>query len=609
MWDKIDVEMDKIAIVRDDGPGLTGAYKYVNQADISKYEREAKELVERANQLRKQGKKVSYVDFTPEENARMKLYNATMRLNRLEYLKSQIGLSMVKTGINVDSDLRSKLTDDYIKEKERQAGILADSLQGTAWTSSEVAQAVMAQTGSANFSQRLWADNDALKAELDAVISSDIVRGSNPREMARLLKDHVKSTVTNHRYITERLARTESARVQAEAQINSFIKNDYRFCVWITEPKACSTCKEIEHHDSGNGAGVYEVAKVPSLPAHPNCRCSLSATWVDGKNNSYKDTFGGSDETEPRKVKKHKVPSGKVDANEQPEQAEEIHNYVNDDLVAAFNKALGVKQAKKTVSEINETLSKAPGSMKKMFAKYQDNFKMKFTRNDSYYSLSDKTVRLDKKSLNVGSDMEYYQKKNDVFFHEFGHLIDNQSTVGRYDISSNLLMELNEDIDNIIETMINRETIKVTKVSEADKMGYVENYGWFKVKKNGELTVQAENKLYKMQKSNAFRTMAKEIKDAGHIKQDYGDVSDMISGTGIYQTGSSLKSPLGIGHKWSYFNQSRGRFLNELRCAEFFAEATSATINNPGSLELIKKYFPNAYAKYEKLVEKVIADE
>lgn len=285
--DKIDIELNKIAIFEGKDPDLTGAYKDIKQQDIDKYVREAKELVERARRLRQQGKKVSYSDFTQEENARMKLYNATMRLNRLEYLKSQIGLSMIKAGIDIDKDLRDKLTDDYIAEKKRQAGILGDSLQGATWTNSEVIQVVMSQTGSANFSQRLWADNDALKAELDAVISSGIVRGSNPREMARLLKDHVRSTVTNHRYITERLARTESARVQTEAQINSFIENDYRFCVWITEPRACSTCKEIEQHDSGNGAGVYEVAKVPSLPAHPNCRCSLSATWVDGKNNSY----------------------------------------------------------------------------------------------------------------------------------------------------------------------------------------------------------------------------------------------------------------------------------------------------------------------------------
>lgn len=603
--------MDKIAIVRDDGPGLTGAYKHVNQADIKKYEREAKELVERANQLRKQGKKVSYADFTPEENARMKLYNATMRLNRLEYLKSQIGLSMVKTGINVDNDLRSKLTDDYIKEKERQAGILADSLQGTTWTSSEVAQAVMAQTGSANFSQRLWADNDALKAELDAVISSGIVRGSNPREMARLLKDHVKSTVTNHRYITERLARTESARVQTEAQINSFIKNDYRFCVWITEPKACSTCKEIEHHDSGNGAGVYEVAKVPSLPAHPNCRCSLSATWVDGKNNSYKDTFGGSDETEPRKVKKHKVPSGKVDTTKQPEQTEEVHNYVNDDLVAAFNKALGVKQAKKTVSEINETLSKAPGSMRKMFAKYQNNFKLEFT-NKSYQNMG--KVRIDPKTLNVENDMNYYSKKNDVFFHEFGHFIDEEAGNGKTPAIS--LGRIEKKLDEDIKSMLNgylESDLEISKYSDDGKKGYIEDLGWFKVKKNGELTAAALKQAKQVRvfesKEAIVNKIEKDVKDSGYTEQDYKDLSDMISGSDLQSTGR-IRSPFDIGHDWyDYWQRYGGAVYDMYRSSEFFAEATSATINNPKSLELIKRYFPKAYAEYENIISEVINDD
>ena len=87
IYNKIDVEYQKIAEVHNDGIGITGAYRAVNEFDIEKYEREAKELVAKANRLRSQGKKVSYKDFTPEENARMKVYNATMRLNRLEYLK------------------------------------------------------------------------------------------------------------------------------------------------------------------------------------------------------------------------------------------------------------------------------------------------------------------------------------------------------------------------------------------------------------------------------------------------------------------------------------------------------------------------------------------
>ncbi len=32
--------------------------------------------------------------------------------------------------------------------------------------------------------------------------------------------------------------------------------------------------------------GVYRVKDVPTLPAHPNCRCALSAYWKDEKSNA-----------------------------------------------------------------------------------------------------------------------------------------------------------------------------------------------------------------------------------------------------------------------------------------------------------------------------------
>lgn len=287
--DKIDVEYQKIAEVHGNDTSITGAYRAVNKLDIERYEREAKELVAKANRLRKQGKKVSRKDFTAEENARIKAYNATMRLNRLEYLKSQIGLTMVDLGMDVDSEMREKIQDDYMDEIKRQSGILGKDLTKTSlWTSATVAAIVMAQTGTVNFSQRIWANIDALKAELDAVISTGIIHGDNPREMARLLKKHVRQTVTNHRYVAERIARTESARVQHKAQVSSLIKMDYRFCKWHAEPSACKICSEIANNDDGFGKGVYEIDDCPIVPAHPCCRCGISAYWVDNADNSYK---------------------------------------------------------------------------------------------------------------------------------------------------------------------------------------------------------------------------------------------------------------------------------------------------------------------------------
>lgn len=282
----IDNQID--SLVRRDQVSYVEAQKAVSLTDIADYETEAKKVVQEANRLRAQRKHVTYNDFSDEVNKRMRNYNATMRVNRLEYIKSQIGLSMIEAGMNIDSDMQSKVADDYRGELKRQSGILNHSAENTSlWTSRGVAKQITKQVNGATFSQRVWANQDALKAQLDTVITNGILTGKNPRVVARQLRDKVKVTVKNHSYVTERIARTESARVQHSAQIELIKKNGYQFVHWIAEPRACDECRKIATQDNGFGDGIYRINKVPKIPddTHPNCRCSISETWVDGQRN------------------------------------------------------------------------------------------------------------------------------------------------------------------------------------------------------------------------------------------------------------------------------------------------------------------------------------
>lgn len=282
----IDNQIDSLA--RRDQVSYVEAQKAVSLTDIADYETEAKKVVQEANRLRAQRKHVTYNDFSDEVNKRMRNYNATMRVNRLEYIKSQIGLSMIEAGMNIDSDMQSKVADDYRGELKRQSGILNHSAENTSlWTSRGVAKQITKQVNGATFSQRVWANQDALKAQLDTVITNGILTGKNPRVVARQLRDKVKVTVKNHSYVTERIARTESARVQHSAQIELIKKNGYQFVHWIAEPRACDECRKIATQDNGFGDGIYRINKVPKIPddTHPNCRCSISETWVDGQRN------------------------------------------------------------------------------------------------------------------------------------------------------------------------------------------------------------------------------------------------------------------------------------------------------------------------------------
>lgn len=282
----IDNQIDSLA--RRDQVSYVEAQKAVSLTDIADYETEAKKVVQEANRLRAQRKHVTYNDFSDEVNKRMRNYNATMRVNRLEYIKSQIGLSMIETGMNIDSDMQSKVADDYRGELKRQSGILNHSAENTSlWTSRGVAKQITKQVNGATFSQRVWANQDALKAQLDVVITNGILTGKNPRVVARQLRDKVKVTVKNQSYVTERIARTESARVQHSAQIELIKKNGYQFVQWIAEPRACQECRRIATQDNGFGDGIYRINKVPKIPedTHPNCRCSISETWVEGQRN------------------------------------------------------------------------------------------------------------------------------------------------------------------------------------------------------------------------------------------------------------------------------------------------------------------------------------
>lgn len=279
--DEINRTIDENAALIVDKNGVHTGYQPVTPDQMAAYQREAKHVVKQANQMRANGKTPAYGNWSEAVNQRMRVYNATMRINRLELLKAQIGVHLTEATINIDSDLTDKLSDDYIKECQRQAGIMGDVAQSKLWTGTKVAKVVMAQTNSATFSERLWANQDALKAKLDQVITNGVIQGQSPAKMARRLKPLVKDTVHNQRYVTERIARAESARVQFSAQMDLIKSNGYKYVQWFAEIKACPECVEIAHRDNGYGPGIYKISKVPEIPVHPNCRCAISETVLE----------------------------------------------------------------------------------------------------------------------------------------------------------------------------------------------------------------------------------------------------------------------------------------------------------------------------------------
>lgn len=562
-----DIQSELQSFATRDGVSLAEARKKVSKADIRQFETEAKKVVKEADKMRKKGKRVSYSDFSDEVNERMRLYNVTMRINRLEYLKSIIGVRLIELGVDINAELNVKLDEDTRKEFERQSGILAGAGMADGmnwWTEENVQKIIMSSTRSANFSTRIWSNVDVLKSELEKQLSRVLISGENPKATAKEFYKHMVKSVGNMRAAAERIARTESARCQTQATLESFKEYDVKYCRWIAEPRACVVCKEIASRSSGYGEGVYPVKDVPALPQHPNCRCALSAHWADeDKQNAAK-----------------------------PDKADKM-NIFNDRLSRAFESKFGNKDAQTIITDINNIISKAPKNIKRMFEKHSSKFDVTFGRN-SYYSPREDRVSLIKDGLNFENADDYYQKKYDVFFHEFGHFIDGHGLGRRfYDLPS---QDLSYYIDDDIEKLISDRIDKVELKQEGSPTnGYTRINGInYRLKKNGDLTKAAENKLAKYKRKQALQMAVNEVRDKYSNRQSYCDFSDIIGGAKMLDT----TYPLGVGHPEAYWNQT-------MRSAEFFAEATSATINNPESLEILKASFPKAYAQYEKIVEEI----
>lgn len=209
-------------------------------------------------------------DFSPDANERLRLYNATMRINQLENLKSQIGLKLIGTHSTIVEKIVAWLTKKYHGEIERQAGILGQDRLNV--SDDQIRQIINASFHNATWSQRIWANQDELKARIDILLRRSLINGTGPRALAGQLRQTFDVSAAQ----AERLMRTETARVQDAASMDMFEKYNIKQVKWIAEPSACSICAD----NASRNDGIYNLEDVPMIPAHANCRCAKAA-YVD----------------------------------------------------------------------------------------------------------------------------------------------------------------------------------------------------------------------------------------------------------------------------------------------------------------------------------------
>ena len=254
-----DINRFYINYANKDHISMDEAIKKVASFDVKAFQDTAKKMVENK-------------DFSEYANERLRAYNATMRINRLEMLKSKIGEELVNVDASVEKDIRNHLTNSYQNEATRQAGILGDNkfdgIKG------KVDKVIDASFQGATWSQRLWVSHIELKSKIDGLLTRSLIQGQNPKTLVKDLMPLISKNVDNRRFVAERLAITETSRVQDQAQMDTFKRLGFEYVRWVAEPTACDECVDI----AAENDGIYSVDKVPAIPVHPMCRCSKAAT-------------------------------------------------------------------------------------------------------------------------------------------------------------------------------------------------------------------------------------------------------------------------------------------------------------------------------------------
>ncbi len=230
----------------------------VSKLDIDAYSRKAKKYVENR-------------DFSEQANEEMRLYNLTMKVNRLELLKANIGLEFVSGFDELQRYFDQTLTAKTMEEFQRQAGILGKTIQNN----QKYAHAIVnASFHNATFSDRIWMHQDLLKKELEKQLAIGLIQGKNSTVLARAVREKFNVSCSD----AERLMTTELRRVQVEAQKQSYERNgNEEYTFMATNPKGpCEVCKAL------NGK-VFKVIDmkigVNAPPIHPRCHCTTAPHW------------------------------------------------------------------------------------------------------------------------------------------------------------------------------------------------------------------------------------------------------------------------------------------------------------------------------------------
>lgn len=404
------------------------------------------------------------------------------------------------------------------------------------------------------------------------------------------------------RFYADRIARSESSRAWFDGFILETQDDDlvwgYR---WVLSNRhkyvpfdQCDVCANM---DVGYGKGVYPKSKVPSIPRHPHCMCSLEIVYFDEVDTSalfnpdgarkYLDSLTDEQRkslfgAEGAKTYKQGVDWQKLlrgwGGFENPTSRLEIKD-ISPLLPATPTRQERLSRIKEQkwntlikaddLAEVHKVLDNATDTEVVFWEKYghlvDGNF---YHDNGAYYHPGTRKVYL--KIDRIDARMKRIKGKSDtrVFFHEVGHLFD--ANVFRETSGKNLFQVLPDLIDKL----------------ESDYIRYANKL----FEQQGEKSISSLYRISQKQKE----ILNKDLLDDRELKNA---ISDIIEGLTNGRVGGHLIGHYGHGKEyWKYPDTLE---------LETIAHLFEASMLKGERLEVIKKYFPETYTYMKAEIDRL----
>lgn len=202
--------------------------------------------------------------------------SAKSRISRLDSLKAQVDMEMVKLIFGVEDSAKNALTSIYrdtYTEVTKDLGI-------NAIVSRDKIKAVLDKPWSgANFSERLWTNTDKLAQTVKQEIVNGMIQGINLKTMSKRVSERFEIAKKND---VERLLRTEVNYVLNQATLDGYKEagiEKYEFSATL-DSRTSQICSELHGE-------VFEIKKIAVglnyPPMHPRCR-STTIPIIDYEN-------------------------------------------------------------------------------------------------------------------------------------------------------------------------------------------------------------------------------------------------------------------------------------------------------------------------------------